>query len=339
MRLISQRDLDAIDHLTNNDVLHVYDVFEHEYLNDLLKKKGQPRCVITDHLGHINHPGVDVICLPLFGAQCAEKTKSLTDSDYNTEYIFNFMLNKKQVNRFVCLKLIEFFKLEKYNYTHSGFNNEFNMQEIIAELDSLGDQAPLQGWDRSFILAPSQIPPKYFLMSVDKKGENNIRLSITDVADAYHDHVQYVMKNSAVSLITESNWGQQFSTITEKTIYPVLALTMPIWIGGWQQATAWKRMGFDIFEDVINHDYQNYKTQIEQFYYAFANNLELLSNFEKTADIREQLMPRLKHNQELLLNGQLIRYIKNEIYKWPTDLQSIVPDLLKKFPIIEHHFK
>jgi hypothetical protein len=329
--------LHKVDRLTDNDVLHITDVFVPEFLQDIIKEKGHPKYIVTDHWGHMDF-GIDIHCVPLFAAQIAEIINTIPDDDYQTQYTFNFLVNKKQVNRFVCLKLIEFFKLQNYNYTHCGFNTEFDLHEIIQELDYLGARAPLKDWDRSFILGPSTIPPKYFLMPGTQQAEEDVRLNIASHADLYLNHVKFVIKNSAISLITESNWGQRGSTFTEKTVYPILGLTMPIWIGGWQQATAWKRMGFDTFDDIINHDYQNYETQIEQFYYAFHDNLELLSNFEKTAKLREQLMPRLKNNQELLLNGQLIRYVKNEIRAWPADLQSIVPDLMQKFPGIKHHF-
>jgi hypothetical protein len=330
--------VEELHHLENN-TLYLGDVFDLHQINEYTAYS-RPKYIVTDHWGHMEHPGFDIHCLPVYAAQVAEVTKPIPPDDYQTRYTFNFLLNKKQVNRFMCLKLVEFFKLKNYNYTHSGFNTQFDMSEIIRELDFLGNQAPLKDWDRSFVLAPSEIPVKYFEMAgVDPlKVDEGIRFTSHSGPDRYFDYIKFIIKNSAISLITESNWGQRGSTFTEKTIYPFLGLTMPIWIGGWQQATAWKHMGFDIFDDVINHDYQNYKTQIERFYYAFCNNLELLTDFEKTAQLREQLMPRLIRNQELLLNGQLIHYIKNEISKWPADLQSILPEVFKKYPLVNRHF-
>jgi hypothetical protein len=340
MRLVTAREygtgLSKLDQLTDNDILYMHDVFDYSALMEIFNNKGRSKYVVADHWCHVDYPDVPIYTLPLYAVGVPEIIKPLTETDYQTRCTFNFLVNKKQVNRFLCLKLVEFFKLSNYEYTHSGYNSEFNMENIIQELDSLGNCAPLTGWDRGFILGPSTIPSKYFLMGDNL--QDGIRLGISDIRSSYYNHIQHVIKHSAISLITESNWGQRASTFTEKTVFAALGLTLPIWVGGWQQATGWKRLGLDTFDDIINHNYQNYETQIERCYYAFADNIDLLTNHEKTAKLREQLMPRLKHNQELLLNGCLINYTKTKIANWPAELQAVVPDILGFFPKIKEVF-
>lgn len=344
MRFVSTRtygrDLNSIDQFTNNDVLHIFDLFDYEYISELFAKKGRPKYVVTDHGGDIDYPDIEIHSLPLFAADAAEWVKPVANLDIQPRATFNFLLNKKQASRFLCLKFVELFGLTNYEYTHSGYNEKFAMSEIIQELDLLGDQSPLTAQDRGFILAPSIIPHKFYLTANTNNLLPGVSLSNGHNHNIYRDYQQAIIENSMISLITESSCGQGQcgAVITEKTIFPIIGKTLPIWIGGWKQADNWQLMGFDVFDDVINHNYQNYKTQIERCYYAFADNLELLSNYEKTAKLHQQLMPRLQRNQELLLNHQLTNYCQVKIASWPADLQSIVPDLIKSFPYINDFF-
>ena len=46
---------------------------------------------------------------------------------------FNFLVNKKQINRYLLIKLVEYFKLTRFNYTWSGIGRQFDLTEIIDE--------------------------------------------------------------------------------------------------------------------------------------------------------------------------------------------------------------
>ena len=138
--------------------------------------------------------------------------------------------------------------------------------------------------------------------------------------------------SSAISLITESLRFEKAATFTEKTIYSVLGLTFPIWVGGYNQATEWKNIGFDVFDDIIDHSYQSHDTLIERCYYAFANNLDLLSNKDKSAKLRLLCKVRLLKNRKLLLNNHLGIIANNKISTYPQELQLCMPEILKYFP-------
>ena len=124
---------------------------------------------------------------------------------------------------------------------------------------------------------------------------------------------------------------QRGSVFTEKTLYSVLGLTFPIWVGGYNQAKEWNRLGFDTFDDIIDHSYQDYDTLIERCYFAISNNIELLSNREKVAQVRNSLKDRLMQNCEMLLQNHLAHVVDREIAKFPKDLQLLMPDILKYF--------
>ena len=169
------------------------------------------------------------------------------------------------------------------------------------------------------------------VVGIPDSTTSNIRLDPGSNSWTWRNGLQNMFLNSSISLITESVQYQRAAAFTEKTLYAVWGLTFPIWIGGYNQAKEWKRIGFDTFDDVIDHSYQNYDTLIERCYYAFFLNLKLLSNIDKTKELRLAHKHRLFKNRELLLQNQLGKFVDQEISKFPEDLQSAMPEILKYF--------
>ncbi len=363
------RTLHNIEKLTNDHVLHVYDVFDQQYINQILKK-GTPGAIVSDHL--LKPPYSDPI--PFFGLPLwvANNTSIIIDGykfddNISTINCFNFMINKKQINRFLCIKFVEWFKLSNFDYTWSALDQKFDMSDILTEIALLGNQSPLDQATKSFILSPIKLEKRFIEFSeqtltatdgvknhgVDRWGNNglnkmflspppHIKVSVPASAQMWVENyggnswtwrngLNKMFLSSAISLITESLKFEKTATFTEKTIYSVLGLTFPIWVGGYNQATEWKNIGFDVFDDIIDHSYQSYDTLIERCYYAFANNLDLLSNKDKSAKLRLLCKDRLLKNRNLLLNNQLEIVVNNKISTYPQELQLCMPEILKYF--------
>jgi hypothetical protein len=329
-------DLDTVDKITTDHVLHVHDYFDQDYVSKILQK-GTPYAIVSDHM--VTPPYSDPI--PFYGLPLyiEKNTKSIVDqyqfsNNISTVNCFNFMINKKQVNRFLCIKFVEWFKLTNFDYTWSAIDQRFDMSNILAELDSLGDQSPLDQPTRSFMLASIQLKKRFIEYNNQVPDDSN-QYNIGNhggPAWAWRNGLQELFSTSAISLITESLQYQKCAIFTEKTVYSVLGLTFPIWVGGgYNQATEWKRLGFDVFDDIIDHSYQSYSTLIERCYYAFVNNLHLLSSKDKSAELRSLCHARLLKNRELLLQNHLGSVVDAEISKYPPEIQSCMPDILKHF--------
>jgi len=328
------RNFNGISGFSNQHVLHVYDTFDQEFVNTLLQK-GIPKAIISDHFTNGTFAGIQMFGLPLFAEReaCNIIKNSKFDDNIHTKTCFNFMINKKQINRFLCIKLIEWFKFTDFDYTWSAVDRKFDLSHVITELDSLKNQSPLSPDARFFILHTIQLKKKFIEYP---KGNNTLQngSSISDYGGntwAWNHGLQQMFSDSAVSIITESVWTQNASVFTEKTLFSVLGLTFPIWVGGYNQAREWNRLGFDTFNDDIDHSYQDYNTLIERCYYAIANNVDLLSDRSKLAQLRLDNKDRLLKNRDLLLNNHLGKFVDQEIAKYPVDLQQIMPDILKYF--------
>lgn len=310
--------LESISRFEHNDIFHVFDVFSDSYLDEVFKEKGQPRYIVSDCYTRFNSK-YNVFCCPFSSsAEIDSRAKKLTLSKQqlitNTA---NFCIDKKRIPRFLCIKLVEIFGINTC-YLWSGDGAVEDLSKILYELKSC--PGLLTEDQKSILLSPISIDPSPFPDTSDK-----VQYFYNGVLDVYN--------NTAVSLITESIDYEQAAIFTEKTFRSILGLNFPIWIGGHHQANEWKKLGFDIFSDVIDHSYQYYPTLIERSYYAFRLNQHILLNLDQAQDLRIRYWDRLLNNREKLVNQELGRACQNIIQTWPQDLREAVNQLVN-LPII-----
>ena len=334
----------SVDHIQKHDLVHRYDMFDLDVINDLFQSKGVPAMFLSDHIIQFEnfYPGVKFIGLPLWLERQRKdwNLEEFDDKKTETNYCFNFMINKKQINRYLCIKLVELFKFKNFTYTWSGVDTRFDCSVIIKEHNDLNKLSPLTTDQFGKILSPIAIG-KFFYHEIQESTQNNgSAYPIPSNHNSWNLGCNKLFFQSAVSLITESLSYQKASAFTEKTLYSVLGLNFPIWVGGGNcQAEMWKKLGFDVFDDVINHDYQHYDTLLERCVYAFTLNKEILTDIDYATSLRNANIERLKNNRSLILSGKLSDYIKNELetHLPSNDLNDSFRDalnqLLKKFNI------
>lgn len=314
--------------VTSESIVWIYDVFSKHELDDMLRNQ-TPAYIVNDHFNAVETTDLPVYCAPLYLAQnTAYIVANLPETQsYKTDHIFNFMINKKQVNRFLCMKLIELFRLTNYDYTWSGVDSKFDMTDILEELHVLGTNSPINDKEKTVMLSDILIPAKFFDAGT-KMGTSHI--NFTNTSSTWNRGLKNIFSSSAISLITESLSFQKSTLFTEKTAYAILGKTFPIWIGGGiNQSQKFEAMGFDTFKDVIDHSYQHYDTLIERCYYAFERNLRILTDYKYASEIRNSMMDRLDHNQHLIKHKQVDIFCKQVIQQWPIKLQQAIDVELK----------
>lgn len=254
---------------------------------------------------------------------------SITINDHDTEHCFNFMINKKQINRYLLLKLVEWFGLSSYRYTWSGIGANFDMSGVLDNFDLLKNQVEIDKF-RHFMLSPVCKILPYFIntdLTLNTHTDNDMAVVNYNRNDwVWNNVVGDIFSKSAVSLISESVAYEKTIVFTEKTLYSVLGLTFPIWIGGYRQADFWKKHGFDTFDDIINHNYQYYDTLLERCYYAIHDNLKILTDLDHARSTKHKYIDRLKQNR-CLLKANIGNIYNMSISKLPiVDLWTIIND-------------
>jgi hypothetical protein len=301
--------LKFIDKFLPDDVFYMPGPIDTSLLLGYLDKYGMPAYIVGDHAGEILLDDVKIYTVPYRGLEMAfEKFQHLQLPDQiNTKYCFNFFINHKQINRHLLIKLVEYFELDSVDYILGNDQPNFDMQHIIDELATTAD-INLNAEFKTKILSPIKLLPKH-------DGTNT---------GEWTTGVLQMFNQTAVSLISEINGDQLASVFSDKTLYAVMGLTFPIYIGGYGHADYLKQIGFDTFDDIIDHSYQYKGTLIERCYYAFKNNLRLLTNTQYAIQLRHQHLPRLLANRDLLYSGALITYTDTVVDSWPEPLSSAI---------------
>ena len=290
--------------LTNDDILIWADMISDEDLDSMIRTNGLPGIIIsTAHdvpvLGECR-----VLHCPLylwFFSHSMHQQANLYD-DLPVLTCANFMINKKQINRYLLLKLVEWFDLSSYQYTWSGIGSSFDMTECLDDFDWL-DNHDIADKFKTHLLSPvNKIRPCF--KNRDGSVINTVNNHLSNIANygsniwTWNNFLGEMMSQSAVSLISESIRHEKRMIYTEKTVFATYALTFPLWIGGYKQAELWAKKGFDTFDDIINHDYQHCNSLLERCTRAFEDNLHILTDLEFAREQKIKNLHRLKKSRE-----------------------------------------
>lgn len=304
--------------------LHIHDTFTPDYISDIIMKSGRPKVVLSDHMTLSDTLPSDIqgIFLPLVAQREAYlwRQQEFDNRFPDTRYTFCIMANKKTLNRSLCLRMVEILGFKNFTYTWSGLGRSTELSTVITELDSLGTQSPLTQDQRSALLAPIKMPAKIIgttrlVEDVSLQYEGSRR-------DVWEQGLNKMFQGSAINLINETFVAAKEAVFTEKTVYSVLGLNFPIWVGGFGQAEMWRNFGFDTFDDIIDHGYQHRKTLVERCWYALHLNREILNNVKQARDLRKQHHDRLINNRNALLSGRLFKYCLEQINLMPVQYKQ-----------------
>lgn len=320
----------------------IIQVFKTDGLNCLYISDSASKKRVTEHLeaadsvdfviGNSNNVwnfdvGVPVYTLPLICLAEAEKLYNRFESEKNVEtrQCFNFMINKKMLHRYLVCRLVEYFELKNYDYTYSGSCLNINDELIFRELDLCDPGRTIfTKQTMSEILGPVTLPVKF--LGVDNDAD---QIAVTgqnarcgDNIYAWRAGLDKIFQSSLISMITESNDGHyEICDWSEKTVYAILGLTIPVWPGAPGHADQFRLMGFDSFDDIVDHSYQYESTLFMRCYRAFEKNLYVLKDINHARSLRQKIMPRLIENRKCLVSN-LQRFCKTRLEKWPSHVTT-----------------
>jgi len=275
---------------------HHYDPIHGYALQSLLdhsKCNSDQHLLVFDHVirqdAFANNPHV---CLPLLlAAECTEfNRENLKPSWQDRVASFNFMVNKPRPHRLLLMDLI--LDLELTNYRHSLC------------------------WSKKY----RSIPITSYEFGDEIKMDRGLRNGHHTNASTYKHLLKHkVFEPTAVSLITEPAFHEHETIITEKTIMAIWAGTLPIWVGGWCCADAMRAYGFDVFDDIIDHSYQDWPDPVDRCHRAIKQNLSVLCSVLDLRPFHE----RLAHNLELMRSNVWLQRVR-QITKLHPYLQTYV---------------
>jgi hypothetical protein len=107
--------------------------------------------------------------------------------------------------------------------------------------------------------------------------------------------------------------------------------TLPIWVGGWGIPQSMRDLGFDVFDDIIDHSYEHMLDPYDRVYFAVEKNLRLLTDISVAQKFIQDNQDRLHHNVELLRRNVFRQDMMQKIAAQDARTQRVLNDIVRDF--------
>jgi len=91
-------------------------------------------------------------------------------------------------------------------------------------------------------------------------------------------HLRPLYENSFVEIITETLFEPNAGIQSEKYLNSVYGQNFPIMLGPPGTVQFLRNLGFDMFDDIVDHSYDNVENYVDRLQLAIDSNLELITN-------------------------------------------------------------
>jgi hypothetical protein len=127
--------------------------------------------------------------------------------------------------------------------------------------------------------------------------------SVLKFADAsnFKNNLSNLYANSLVEIITETSFVEPDIMITEKYRNSVLGCNFPILLAPRGAVQHLREVGFDMFDDVVDHSYDTIDNPIDRMYCAIQSNKSLITNV--TIELWNSNKQRFVNNVEFAKAG------------------------------------
>jgi len=268
------------------------------YLEQLLKNSScdpHKHTVVFDHV--LQHDDClkdyTLVSFPSFlSRENTEFVQQQINPDWsNKTAIFNFMINKPRPHRIMLVKMIEEFDLTNYCHSLAWKNNDVN-----------------------------HVPVTNYRLGNEIVQDRGVRNGSFKNAHTYQVLLQKtVFEPTGISLITEPAFYERETIVTEKTLMAIYGGTMPIWVGGWRIPDYMRSIGIDVFDDVIDHSYQDLADPAERCYTAVQRNIDILRTWH---GFSTEQVARLNNNVQLVETNLFTTICHNILAQLPKNIQE-----------------
>ena len=240
--------------------------------------------------------------------------RAYTETPKTDQFKFVAMMNNARPHRlltsaWVCHNILD---TESFSYTQSWEADDLNLNIKLGDLVRNSTCPNLTNFlPRNFISNLGQTPRNYL-------GDTNDR-----IVDMWNQFLCNNFSQSTFSLVSEPEFWEKAGNITEKYLMALYGHCMPIFCSGYKMPYTLALAGFDVFDDIINHDYQYLDNPSERILSALELNKDLIINGNiKKSDYANRHKKNLR-----LVTTDLDEFVKQWYPAQYKDCNSICPPL------------
>jgi hypothetical protein len=124
----------------------------------------------------------------------------------------------------------------------------------------------------------------------------------TDNAGNFENRLRNMYRDSFVEIVSESVFSSPAFMLTEKTAHAFYGCNFPIILSGCGAVAHLRELGLDVFDDIVNHDYDNIKNPFDRIVSAIESNRRLLTDTNHAKQSWKECRPRFERNVEVMRN-------------------------------------
>jgi hypothetical protein len=144
-------------------------------------------------------------------------------------------------------------------------------------------------------------------LSVSLKNVDNIYTNFTDNATNFDQNLRHIYYNCFIEIVSETACNTVYMGVSEKFLNSVYGCNFPIMIGSVGLVKFLSQMGFDMFDDIINHEYDQIQDPLDRICSAIDLNYELLTDSSRVQKLWLDNQHRFKQN---------INFARHNMYNW-----------------------
>jgi len=206
-------------------------------------------------------------CVPhrAFFAECIDFLEHSNTTEYSDKQNCFVMMNKLRENR---LLVSAWFKQNK--------NIDFDYTQGWEITDN--DFSKVQEYTRLTNYSFDDFLTKKFIPYKNQKAQIYYRNIGLGNASMWNDVFKEKFCSSTFAIITEPVFWEKACSITEKYLMSIYGCCFPIFCGGYKLPEKLTSIGFDVFNDVVDHSYQYELHPALRVCNALEHNRKLLEN-------------------------------------------------------------
>ena len=142
----------------------------------------------------------------------------------------------------------------------------------------------------------------------------------------FEKHLRHVYSDSFVEIISCLLYNEPTHNLDEKYINSVYARNFPIVVGSHGMVEFYRSLGFDVFDDIVDHSYDTITDPVDRLARAILSNQQLLVNSTKTKELWKSCEDRFNKNIDFARKNLY------NVYEWRVlaSCNREIPDLLKE---------
>lgn len=118
----------------------------------------------------------------------------------------------------------------------------------------------------------------------------------------YNQNLAPLYHNTFIDIVTDTTFFEPSEFLNDKYVNAILGANFPIFIASSGTVAQLRLMGFDVFDDVINHSYDTIVDHAVRLSQAIELNRHLLTNIELISQLWHTHANRFKKNQQYFFN-------------------------------------